>query len=133
MSRDVPTTTESCDGCGASDVLVFDFMGDYFCSECATEPCCDNENRSFAGGWPELWRSRPMKREKIIYDLIAEVARYLPGATFTAPGLTMRDGKTRIVIMNNENVQQFVIVHPFHQEEAATAKEIIEHFERDDL
>ncbi len=37
MSRDVPTTDEPCDNCGASgedNVLVFDFMGDNLCSEC---------------------------------------------------------------------------------------------------
>lgn len=60
MARDVPTTTESCDGCGASeadDVVVYDFMGDYLCGECADtgsekseNACCNNEKRSFEGG-----------------------------------------------------------------------------------
>lgn len=59
MARNIPTTTESCDVCGASeadDVVIYDFMGDYLCSECAmpdkekNEPCCDNEKRSFRGG-----------------------------------------------------------------------------------
>lgn len=60
MARDVPTIDDSCDNCGASeadDVLVFDFVGDHLCGECADtssekddDACCDNENRSFAGG-----------------------------------------------------------------------------------
>lgn len=37
MGRDVPTTEKPCDGCGTTEEAVFDFMGDYFCTEC-TEP-----------------------------------------------------------------------------------------------
>ncbi|MCK4501039.1 hypothetical protein KAU11_11125 [Candidatus Babeliales bacterium] len=68
-----------------------------------------------------------------VYALIVEVAQRLPGVIFTHPGITMKDAKTRIVVMHNENVQQFVIVNPFNPTDGATADDIIEHFERDDL
>ena len=40
MGRPVPTTDESCDNCGATseENVIYDFMGDYLCCECAESP-----------------------------------------------------------------------------------------------
>lgn len=52
MARDVPTIDDSCDNCGASeadDVLVFDFMGDHLCGECADSPSDDEDSSEETG------------------------------------------------------------------------------------
>jgi hypothetical protein len=45
MGRQIPTTNEPCDGCGATseENVIYDCMGDYLCCECITaseEPAC---------------------------------------------------------------------------------------------
>lgn len=58
MSRDVPTTDEPCDVCKRTDLLVFDFMGDYVCTACLNESdakeamlcsLCSHEYREHTG------------------------------------------------------------------------------------
>ena len=61
MGRDVPTTEEPCDVCKTKDHPVFDFMGDYVCTECMDKSeakesmlcsLCSHEYRTHTGERP---------------------------------------------------------------------------------
>lgn len=48
-------------------------------------------------------------KHKPLYNWIAEVARLLPGATFTPPQITYRDMRTRIRVVVNGKSEHFVV------------------------
>lgn len=69
-----------------------------------------------------------MMRRSEIYNWVAETARLLPTAIFREPHISYRDGKTRIVVTDNENEETFVISSSFNGGAQDTPTDVHEHF-----